>query len=248
MAGAIGVALLYNLVSNQIEAYIEDSVLSSADDILIRAKGTDTLDTLCFSGSVAIAGGGPGGALAGCGAQLTNTLMSEVSAYLKDTVATAEGNIDLQAVSDSEIKKSQAIGVAVAGSLGSASVAVSLVDNQISNTVQAYVTSPYDYTVQDRPALISEGKRIRLDNGEIYERDASRDQTHSMRGLAVTLTGQYCTGLMCRTDCQNCDSVPRLASRHGYITTPSAVGTAWERDLHGGADMPNIPYNVQRGS
>jgi len=137
-SGSIGVALLDNIVLNQITAYIQDSTVSSADDILVRAKAMDTVDAVAFSGSVAIAAG-IGGAAAGCGVEVTNTLTSGVSAYLQDTVATAVDDIEVKALSDSHIAKSQAIGVAVAASLGSASVAVSLVDNQISNTVQAYV-------------------------------------------------------------------------------------------------------------
>ena len=166
-SGSIGVALLDNLIFNQVAAYINESTISSADDILIQAKAMDTINAVSFSGSVAIAVG-IGGAGAGCGTQMTNTLMSGVNAYLLDTVATAADDIDVKALSDSHIAKSQAIGVAVAASLGSASVAVSLVDNHIGNTVQAFAGSPYDYTVQDRPDEISQGKRVRLDNGEIY--------------------------------------------------------------------------------
>jgi Ca2+-binding RTX toxin-like protein len=167
-SGSIGVSTLENTVLNQIAAYIEDSTVSSADDITIGAKAMETVDAVSFSGSLAIAAG-PGGALAGCGAEVTNTFMSGVQAYLQDTVAKAVDDIDVTAVSDSEVKKSQAIGVAVAGSLGAASVAASLVDNQISNTVQAYVISPYDYTLQDQPNEISQGDRIKLDSGDIYE-------------------------------------------------------------------------------
>ena len=167
-SGSIGVALLDNIVLNQIAAYIQDSTVSSADDILVRAKAMDTIDAVSFSGSVAIAAG-IGGAGAGCGTEVTNTLTSGVNAYLLDTVATAVDDIDVKALSNSHIVKSQAIGVAVASSLGSASVAASLVDNYIGNTVQAYIIDPYDYTVQDQPAEISAGKRVRLDNGEIYE-------------------------------------------------------------------------------
>ncbi|MFO7616922.1 MAG: hypothetical protein R6V75_06695, partial [Bacteroidales bacterium] len=52
------------------------------------------------------------------------------------------------AISDSEIEKARAIGVAVAASLGAASVAVSLVDNEISNTVEAYVTGSAGMNVE----------------------------------------------------------------------------------------------------
>jgi Ca2+-binding RTX toxin-like protein len=169
-SGSVGVALLDNLISNQVTAYIQDSTVSSADDILVRAKATDTIDAVGFSGSVALAGG-PGGALSGTGVEVTNILMNAVNAYLSDTVAMAADDIDVQAVSDSHVVKSEAIGVAVAGSLGAASVGVSIVDNQIRNTVQSYVIDldPYDYTVQDKPAEISAGDRVRLDNREIYE-------------------------------------------------------------------------------
>ncbi len=167
-SGSVGVALLDNIVLNQITAYVQNSTLSSADDILVRANATDTVKATGFSGSVAIAAG-IGGALSGCGVEVTNTLKSSVNAYLTDTVATADGDITVSAVSDSHIEKSNAIGVAVAASLGSASVGASLVDNYIGNTVQAYVTNPYDYTIEDEPAEMAAGKRVLLENGEIYE-------------------------------------------------------------------------------
>ncbi|MFO7617339.1 MAG: hypothetical protein R6V75_08800, partial [Bacteroidales bacterium] len=137
-SGSIGVALLDNLILNHVTASIEDSTIYSAHDILVQAGALDTIDAVAFSGSVAIAAG-IGGAGAGCGVEVTNTLTSGVSAYVLDSVVTAADDIAVKALSDSHIVKSQAIGVAVAASLGSASVAVSLVDNHIGNTVQAYV-------------------------------------------------------------------------------------------------------------
>jgi len=137
-SGSIGVALLDNLILNQVTASIQDCSVYSADDILVQARAVDTIDAVAFSGSVAIAAG-IGGAGAGCGVEVTNSLTSGVSAYVLDSVVTAADDIALKALSDSHIVKSQAIGVAVAASLGSASVAVSLVDNHIGNTVQAYV-------------------------------------------------------------------------------------------------------------
>ncbi len=167
-SGAIGVAILKNTVLNQVVAYAEDATLSSADDIRMLAMATDTVDAVSFSGSVAIAAG-PGGALAGCGADVTNSLASGVYAYMVDAEATAVDEIEISAVSDSHVAKSQAIGVAVAGSLGAASVAVSTVDNTISNDVEAYVSSPYDYTMIEQPNAVSQGERVKRDNGDIYE-------------------------------------------------------------------------------
>lgn len=159
-AGAIGVALAENRIGgeegdplqNAVLAYADHSTLISAEDIQIQADSTDRVSAVSFAGSVAVAAGGIGISGAGVGAELTNTLQSKVHAYVSESDVEAQGNIDVQAISDSQITEAGAIGVAVALSLApkgvAISVAASLSDNVISNDVQAYVSGGEAILVQ----------------------------------------------------------------------------------------------------
>ena len=109
-------------------------------DILVEAKLKDISSNESFSGSVALAVG-IGAAAAGAGAEATTKLGSKVEAYIKDSTATASGNITVEADGDSTIAKSNATGVAVAASLAGISVGASIVDNLIQNQVNAYVAT-----------------------------------------------------------------------------------------------------------
>ncbi|MBC8509085.1 MAG: tandem-95 repeat protein, partial [Chloroflexi bacterium] len=156
-AGAMGYSKATNLIGvdpadhtstllNQVLAYVVNSNLQSAGDILITASSTDRLDALSFAGSVAIAVG-LGGALAGSGTEITNLISSQVHAYMADTTATAVGDIKVQATSDSQVIKANSLGVAVAVSLGAASVAGSEAVNTIANEIQARISSTASKTI-----------------------------------------------------------------------------------------------------
>ncbi|QEI44253.1 Bifunctional hemolysin/adenylate cyclase (plasmid) [Dolichospermum sp. UHCC 0315A] len=163
-AGAIGVSLARNLIGldgigdtsplgNEVLAYVKNSTLTSDQgNITVQAKATDKVDAVSFAGSVAIAGGIL--AAAGAGAEVINQLSTKVEAYSENSNITATvGDISVTALSNSEIVKAQAIGVAVAVNLNissgvAISVGVSKVDNDIKNQVQAYVIGTTDKQVK----------------------------------------------------------------------------------------------------
>jgi hypothetical protein len=181
VAGAVGVSIAKNIIMNQVEAYIKGSTVSSADDIIVSAISTETVDAVAFSGSVAIAIG-IGGAGAGCGVELTNSFTTKVHAYMQDTDADASGDIDITAVSDAEVKKADAIGVSIAASLGAASVAASLSDNTIKNDVQAYIKGN-DHTVEAGGDISVSADVAKAKISEVHA------VTASVSGGAVGLSG-----------------------------------------------------------
>ena len=121
-------------------AYIDNSDVIASGDITINASASETIEADVFAGSVAIAAG-IGGAIAGAGAELSNSVSSDVSAFVLNSDLAAIGDIDVIALSSTGIDKAQSLGVAIAASLGAASVAVSLVDNTIANDVDAFIDS-----------------------------------------------------------------------------------------------------------
>jgi hypothetical protein len=149
-SGAVGVAIGRNVIGDPdtlsevgeqvTKAYIADSAVIASGDIMVDASASETIEADVFAGSVAIAVG-IGAAIAGAGAELSNYINSDVQAYVSNSDLAAMDDISVLATSNSQINKAQSLGVAVSGSLGAASVAISLVDNTIANDVDAYITS-----------------------------------------------------------------------------------------------------------
>ena len=146
VSGAIGMAIARNLIgagvagTHETYAYIEDSDVIASGNIDIEASAEEIITADVFAGSVAIAVG-IGGALAGAGASLVNHINSDVQAYALNSDLAAMVDIDVTALSKSEIQRAEAVGVAVSASLGAASVAISLNENTISNDVDAFIRS-----------------------------------------------------------------------------------------------------------
>ncbi len=146
VSGAVGMAIARNMIgagaagTHETYAYIEDSDVIASGDISISAAAQETIEADVFAGSVALAVG-IGGAAAGAGASVINHISSDVQAYAKNSDLGAVGDIDVLATSSSNIKHSDAIGVAVSGGLVGASIAVSLNENTIDNTVAAFISS-----------------------------------------------------------------------------------------------------------
>ncbi len=143
-SGAVGLAIGRNLVghgdagSHEIRAHITGSEVIASGDILVEASASEDLNADVVAGSVAIAVG-IGGAIAGAGAEVENRVSSTVQAYSRNSDLGAMGDITVQALSDTEIFKAKATGVAVSASLGAASLAISTVDNSITNNVDAFI-------------------------------------------------------------------------------------------------------------
>ena len=154
LAGSIGVSLARNLIGydsvsdttgggNQVLAYSLDSNLTSSGAVRVTASATDTIEkAVSFAGSAAISGGLVAVSLAAAGAEATNHIGTTAKAYLSGSNVRAVGDIEVEAVSGTQIKRTDAIGASLSVAIGiggAASVAVSLIDNLIANDVQAYI-------------------------------------------------------------------------------------------------------------
>ena len=185
VSGAVGASIARNLIGqnsgHNTQAYVEESTLTSAGNIVITADAVDRVSTESYSGSVAIAVG-IGAGVAGSGAEAESRIASDVGAWGLNATLAAVGDICILANSDSEITKSRAVGVAISASLGAASVAVSLVDSVIENTVKASI----DNTDQ---SVIAFGEIVVKADAVNAKIDNATAITASVSGGAVGLSG-----------------------------------------------------------
>ncbi|MGD8418835.1 MAG: hypothetical protein PVJ78_00250, partial [Gammaproteobacteria bacterium] len=127
---------------NEVSAYVTDSTLFSAGDVVVHAEATETVSATVFAGSVAISAGLVAVSVAGAGVSAVNEIGTTVHAFVDNSTVMGSGNLDISALSDSRILDSTAVAGAVsiaAGIGGGLAVAVTLVDNSIMNDVQAYI-------------------------------------------------------------------------------------------------------------
>ena len=144
LAAAAGASVAVNKITNTIQAYADDSTITSAGAVQISATSTPTIDALSISGSVAASGGAGGGiSAAGSGSSSDNTIANKVDAFaLKSTVTSNNGGaVSITATETAKITAESvgaAVAVAVGGVGGAASVGVGLADNEVKSTIKAY--------------------------------------------------------------------------------------------------------------
>ena len=169
---------LTNPAANRIEAFItESSVGKTADvfdstlDLSVSALSQQTIHSTVFAGSVAASGGGAAAvAISGAGGSAVNRIGSTTRAYVANTTdrgIKVDGDIDIIALDSASISSS-VFAVSVAASFGasgvSVAVSVSLSDNSILSTVEAFT---------DRALLFSTEGSITLDARESASIDAA---------------------------------------------------------------------------
>ncbi|MGH3371710.1 MAG: hypothetical protein ACRDPR_17090, partial [Nocardioidaceae bacterium] len=152
VAGAVGVSIAKNEISNTIRALIDDSDVDADGSLTVSATTAADIDVFALAGALAVTGtGGAGVSLAGVGATTENSISNTVEAIIGNSTlaelqeVTAGGPVTITASDTSDIDN-EAIGFAAAitfAGLGgvSGSVAVVLSTNTISNAVRAGIES-----------------------------------------------------------------------------------------------------------
>ena len=164
--------------ANRIEAFVTESsvadLASAVDsrlDFKVSALAEQSIVSTVFAGSVAVSiGGTVAVAISGAGASAVNRVGSTTRAYVANTTdrgVRVSGDIDLSARDNSTIDSS-VMAVSVAASIGtfggSLSIGVSLSDNSITSTVEAY---------SDRALLDSTKGSVSIIASELASIDAS---------------------------------------------------------------------------
>jgi hypothetical protein len=155
----VGVSIGFSLASNYIgyhpdgsegsagvRAYVENASISAAGDLIQTATSAQTIDSIVFAGSAALAGGGAAGvAASGSGVSVENCINIETKAAIDGDGETgiAVNNLSLKAVDNSTITAfagAASIAASFGGSAGvSVSIGVSLAKNTIENKVYASI-------------------------------------------------------------------------------------------------------------
>ena len=164
--------------ANRIEAFVTDSSVakwaSAPDTVLnfhVTALTQQSIASTVFAGSVAIAGGGTAAvAISGAGASAVNRVGSTTRAYVANTSGRGikvDGDIVLDALDISSISSS-VMAVSASASIGSfggsLSLSVSLSDNSITSTTEAF---------SDLALLMSTNGSVRISAQDQSNIDAS---------------------------------------------------------------------------
>jgi hypothetical protein len=153
---AIGVALAYNEIRNDVAAYIlnaDDLVKSLTGDIFLSAAEAATINALSIAASVSLGFAGTTGvALSGAGAETTNVILTGTNAYVEGSKVISAGDVVLYAGNTSiltakiitktlttDIKKTTSVGASIGASLARNLIGWDKDGNPAPAQVQAYV-------------------------------------------------------------------------------------------------------------
>ncbi|MBT7080530.1 MAG: hypothetical protein HN929_03525, partial [Chloroflexi bacterium] len=155
VGASIGVAIAENYIgydsegedaAGEVRAYVENSDIIANGSISQTAIAEQTINSVVFAGSAAIAGGGAAGiGLSGSGVLAENRVSLDIESYIKgdNTEGVSAANISLLAQDTTSISSfagAASIAAGFGGAVGvSLSVGVSLAQNIISNSVNAYI-------------------------------------------------------------------------------------------------------------
>ncbi|RUT07776.1 hypothetical protein DSM106972_020360 [Dulcicalothrix desertica PCC 7102] len=126
---SIGVSVASNLISNEVEAFIKNAGnLKTTTGLLSLAASTDAaIKAVSVAASIAAGGGGTAGVtISGAGAAAVNTILTKTNAYIKDSVVTSAGSVNLAATNSATIDAKIAAVSVSAGGGGTAGVGVSI--------------------------------------------------------------------------------------------------------------------------
>ena len=153
---SVGASCADNYVANQVRAYIGSSTIpdpspllvSAEGDVLLSATSAAVIDALTIGVAVAVGGSSSGLGLAGSGAGAAayNEIANTVEAFVKGTgtLTTTGGDLQLTAADSSGIIAAAygwaiAVGASLSGGGGALTVGISIAENEIGNTVGAYI-------------------------------------------------------------------------------------------------------------
>ncbi len=130
IGGTVGVGLSVqtNVVSSDVQSYIKDANVNSANSISVNADSSQTMDYVVVSGAL-------GGTGSGAGAVSTNVINNNVNAYISGNVSSS-GDVKVEAKDSTKFNKVVGGVLSVGASAG---VGATIVTNVVSSTVNAYV-------------------------------------------------------------------------------------------------------------
>ncbi|MCS7045434.1 MAG: pre-peptidase C-terminal domain-containing protein, partial [Gemmataceae bacterium] len=148
---AAGVSVAVNEISNTITAYVDNSKITAAGDVLIKANAESDIQAITVGVALAVTAGTGGLAGSGAGAGSGNTIKNTIHAYIANSQGASNQGVyagralTVSAVDDTKIiAGAGALGFSVAvggkGGVG-VSIGASVTRNHIENSVKAYVAN-----------------------------------------------------------------------------------------------------------
>ncbi len=149
VGASVGISVAINDVQDTVQAYINNSTVNTTGgDVVVIAAETATIDAWTIGGAVGVgqSGGADGVGLGGAGAGSGNTVMNNVDADIQgnsEVMTFGGGDVIVTALDTSSIEAiagGLGIGVGVgAGDGTGASLGAAAANNDIENTVKAYI-------------------------------------------------------------------------------------------------------------
>ncbi|MDN5760621.1 MAG: hypothetical protein L0H59_19215, partial [Tomitella sp.] len=171
---------------NQVQAYLRDTSVAASGDLALTATAAQLIRAVVAAGSVAIAGGQYGLAIAGSGAESRNSIATLVQAFIDGD---GDAGISADAVSltarDTASISATTVGASVAASVaigGAVAVAVALAHNDIDNRVEAFIQDTDDLNATAGGVTVTAVSRSQ----DLFSIDSppSRDDLDDGDGLA----------------------------------------------------------------
>ncbi len=168
-SAAIAATIARNSIDNTIEASIKDAdsaFTTTSGDVTVKAEDKAQIKVIAFAASLAVAFGGGGVSLSGAGADARNSILTETSSLIDSSKVTSAGNVDMDAVSNSNIKAwigAFALSLNIAPGAGAA-IGVVIARNTIGWASDSSTTSTFT-TDDDDPASIQKGNRVKVAQG-----------------------------------------------------------------------------------
>ncbi len=163
-AASIGASRARNLIGFKLDgtesaaesqAYILNSTVEAAQDVLVRSLSNQKIDVLVGAASVAVSGAGSNAlGLSGAGVEASNRVRIFVSAYIDDDgpFGVSANSVTVNAQDNSGISSkagAASLAIAGAGTVGAAvSVGVALARNEVNNEVQAFIKNADQLTTK----------------------------------------------------------------------------------------------------
>ena len=145
-AFALGAAVTDNEIGNTVRALIDNSTVTSGDQVTVEAKSTSSIHSVAIGFALGVSGGlFVGISLAGAGSATTNIITNTVEAGIVGGSTVSSSNakpviVDAQDTSDiGSFSGALAVGIGAAIFSGAAAVGVSVATADIGNTVRAKI-------------------------------------------------------------------------------------------------------------
>nr|WP_293778378.1 DUF4347 domain-containing protein [uncultured Oxalicibacterium sp.] len=145
VGGSIGISVAVNKITDSVEAAIDSATVSAAGNLSLTATEDADIRALTVGGAVGVSGGGGGAGVGAAGAGSGNTIRNTVLAAIRNAssvTTTNSGSVSLTATDSSFISANAGglgIGVAFGGGGAGVSLGVAAADNNIQNSVSAYI-------------------------------------------------------------------------------------------------------------